>query len=91
MFRYMQDGQLSKVQPILLTEMHGWSCWRFNIAVKVQQQQQEVFYTISADPFGHRYASTALLQLLNVIGGRLGSQIVAVTQAFHLERYSNTG
>lgn len=50
----LQDGRLEEVQPILLTEMYSWSCWRFNIAVKVQQQQQEVFYTISADPCKHR-------------------------------------
>ncbi|DBA98627.1 TPA: hypothetical protein ACH3X1_014416 [Trebouxia sp. C0004] len=50
------DGRLENIQPILLTEMYSWSCWRFNIAVKVQQQQQEVFYTINVDPFNHRYS-----------------------------------
>ena len=54
MHQALQDGRIDQVQPILLTELYGWSCWRFNIAVKVQQQQQEVFYTINVDPFGHR-------------------------------------
>ncbi|DBB15612.1 TPA: hypothetical protein ACH3X3_003824 [Trebouxia sp. C0006] len=36
--------------------MYSWSCWRFNIAVKVQQQQQQLFYTINVDPFKHRYS-----------------------------------
>ena len=39
--------------------MFGWACWRFNIAVQVQQQEQEVFYTINVDPRGHRYERTA--------------------------------
>lgn len=50
----MQDGQVEHVQPFLLTELYGWCCWRFNLAVKVLQQQQEVFYTIDADPYGKR-------------------------------------
>ena len=58
MYLPLQDGRIDQVQPILLTELYGWSCWRFNIAVKVQQQQQEVFYTINVDPFGHRQACT---------------------------------
>ena len=39
--------------------MFGWACWRFNIAVQVQQQEQEVFYTINVDPRGHRYGISA--------------------------------
>ncbi|KAL3136206.1 hypothetical protein ABBQ32_007220 [Trebouxia sp. C0010 RCD-2024] len=50
------DGRVDKVQPFLLTELYGWACWRFNLEVKVQQQEQQVFYTINVDPFGHRYS-----------------------------------
>ena len=50
----LYDGRLDNIQPILLTEMYSWSCWRFNIAVKVQQQQQQLFYTINVDPFKNR-------------------------------------
>ena len=50
----LQDGQVAHIQPILLTELYGWSCWRFNLAVQVQQQEQEVFYTIDVDPLGKR-------------------------------------
>ena len=59
----MQDGHVSHVQPILLAEMYGWSCWRFNLAVPVAQQEQEVFYTIDADPFGKRYGLQFMLLL----------------------------
>lgn len=48
---------MDKVQPFLLTELYGWACWRFNLEVKVQQQEQQVFYTINVDPFGHRLES----------------------------------
>lgn len=50
----VQDGQVAHIQPILLTELYGWCCWRFNLAVQVQQQEQEVFYTIDVDPLGKR-------------------------------------
>lgn len=53
----LQDGQVAHVKPILLTEIYGWCCWRFNLAVKALQQEQEVFYTIDADPHGKRYAA----------------------------------
>lgn len=53
----LQDGRVDSVKPVLLTELYGWACWRFNLEVKVQQQEQQVFYTINMDPFGHRSAS----------------------------------
>ena len=52
---------MDNLQPVLLTELYGWACWRFNLEVKVQQQEQQVFYTINMDPFGHRSGSQAVL------------------------------
>ena len=57
----LQDGQVAHVQPILLTELYSWCCWRFNLAVTVLQQEQEVFYTIDVDPFGKRCAQSACM------------------------------
>ena len=51
----LQDGRVDIIQPILLAKMFGWSCWRFNMAVQVLQEEQEVFYTIDVDPRGRRW------------------------------------
>ena len=55
----LQDGQIDNVQPILLTQQYGWSCWRFNQAVKEQQQQHHVYYTNSKQPSRHRSENCA--------------------------------